>query len=74
MDSLKFIVLLLICIAMTGCESLGWGDNVFRDIFTPGASADTRTRHWDENGKPHEQKVQSEPAFLYDAQAEKVQK
>lgn len=61
-------------ILMAGCESAGWSDNATPDIITPGVSADTRVRTWDNQGKPHERKVESEPAFLYDSEAEKAQK
>ena len=59
---------------LCGCESAGWSDEAFSKLFTPGVRADTRERTWDENGKPHEKKVQSEPAYLYDAKAARVQK
>lgn len=55
-----------------GCSSTGANDHPFRDAFTPGVSAETTVRTWDENGKPHEKKVQNEPAFLYDAERKKA--
>ena len=59
---------------LTGCESWGWSWGAFSETFTPGVHADTSVRTWDENGKPHVEEVQSDPAFLYDAEAQRAQK
>ncbi len=74
MKALIILLILPICVCLSGCESLGWSGTAGRDIFTSGVNADTRVRTWDENGKPHETKIQSEPAYLYDAESAKVQK
>ncbi len=73
MKKTNIVLLLLVSVFLCGCESLGWSDNAFRDLFTPGVNADTYERSWDKNGKPREREVQSEPAYLYDAEAKKAQ-
>lgn len=66
------LVLYAACAALCGCSSTGVNDHPFRDAFTPGVSAETTVRTWDENGKPHEKKVQNDPAFLYDSERKKA--
>lgn len=70
----SFVSFITLLILLTGCESTGWQWSGTPDIFTPGVSAETKVRTWDNEGKPHEKTITSEPAFLYDSQAESVQK
>jgi|GEM_PF-1411559 len=66
------ILLIFITLAcLSGCESAGFNSDSMSDIVTPGVSVDTRVRTWDENGKPTEQKVQNDSAYLYDNQRDK---
>lgn len=68
-----FALLPAVAVLLTSCESAGFSWDAFSEFFTPGVSAETQVRTWDGEQKPHEKTVTSEPAFLYDAQAKKVQ-
>ncbi len=72
MKNLGVFALTAACVALYGCSSTGANDHPFRDAFTPGVSAETTVRTWDENGNPHEKKVQNDPAFLYDSERKKA--
>ena len=68
-----FALLPAVAVLLTSCESTGFSWDAFSEFFTLGVSAETQVRTWDGEQKPHEKTVTSEPAFLYDAQAKKVQ-
>ncbi len=73
MKYLVFALLPAVAALLTSCESAGFSWDAFSEFFTPGVSAKTQVRTWDGEQNPHEKTVTSEPAFLYDAQAKRVQ-
>ena len=56
---------------MSGCSSAGFQRDAMADIVTPGVSPQTSVRTWDESNKPTEQKVENDPAYLYDSERDK---
>ena len=64
---------LCVCTDLDEVFSPGWR-KAFEKAFTPGVSADTKVRTWDGDGKPHVRKEANDPAFLYDAEADRAQK
>ena len=74
MKYLLNILLIIVSVLLSACESTGWQWQGAPDAFTPGVSADTKVRTWDGDGKPHVRKEANEPAFLYDAEADRAQK
>jgi len=58
-------------IYMSGCSSAGFQRDAMADIVTPGVSPQTSVRTWDESNKPTEQKVENDPAYLYDSERDK---
>ncbi len=68
MKKISFLLGIISIVLLTGCESTGWRWSGAPDIFTPGASVETKVRTWDKNGNPQEQTVKNEPAYLYNIQ------
>ena len=52
MKYLLNILLIIVSVLLSACESTGWQWQGAPDVFTPGVSADTKVRTWDGDGKP----------------------
>jgi hypothetical protein len=62
MKALYVLILASLAALMAGCEATGLEIDATPQAFTPGLSADTRERTW-ENGKPCDKTVENAPAF-----------
>lgn len=72
MRNLLLVFILPVVLLLFGCESTGANYDAVPSTFTPGVSAETTIRTWD-NGKPTVKEVPNDPAYMTESERANAQ-